>query len=147
MRGPDPKLPDPLRSVVLVVHLASMRLAIRPSTTTVLLVRDVRREQRGRGIGSRLVEFVEERAARKGRRAVTLGRPEMRRAFRGSRLAGGRSFSYSVTGEEENAYTHSIGVGVSEIRMRKRVLVSGIRSARVSPHPEEWSAPVTLRGL
>lgn len=80
---------------------------------------DVLRDLQGRGIGTRLVRFVEERARGAGKRAVTLGT---------SRNAAGvpwRSFpwwlhqGYRVTGEEENAWTRSIGTGVREIRMRK----------------------------
>lgn len=83
---------------------------------------DVPRDHHGRGIGSCLVRFVEERARRKGKPAVTLGT---------SRNAEGkpwRSFGwwqrrgYRVTGEVENAWTRSIGPGVQEIRMRKELL-------------------------
>lgn len=75
----------------------------------------------GRGIGSRLVQFVEERARDQGKQAVTLGT---------SRNAAGtpwRSFSwwlthgFRVVGEEENVWTRAIGPGVREIRMRKEI--------------------------
>ena len=83
---------------------------------------DVPRELQGRGIGSQLVRFVEERARQEGKNAVTLGT---------SRSAAGvpwKSFpwwlhrGYTVTGEEENLWTRSIGIGVKEIRMRKQIL-------------------------
>jgi ribosomal protein S18 acetylase RimI-like enzyme len=82
---------------------------------------DVRREQQGRGIGSRLVEFVEERAIREGRRAVTLGTSRNAEGIPWKSLGWWQKRGYTVTGEEENAWTRSIGVGVREIRMRKRV--------------------------
>ena len=75
----------------------------------------------GRGIGTRLVQFVEERARDQGKQAVTLGT---------SRNAAGtpwRSFTwwlaqgFRVVGEEENAWTRAIGPGVREIRMRKEI--------------------------
>jgi ribosomal protein S18 acetylase RimI-like enzyme len=82
---------------------------------------DVRREQQGQGIGSQLVQFVEERAVREGRRAVTLGTTRNADGVPWKSLGWWQKLGYTVTGEEENAYTRSIGVGVREIRMRKPV--------------------------
>jgi ribosomal protein S18 acetylase RimI-like enzyme len=87
---------------------------------------DVRREQQGRGIGRRLVQFVEERAVREGRRALTLGTTRNAEGVPWKSLRWWQKLGYTVTGEEENAYTRSIGVGVREIRMRKPV--SGTRA-------------------
>jgi ribosomal protein S18 acetylase RimI-like enzyme len=80
---------------------------------------DVRREQQGQGIGSRLVQFVEERAIREGRRALTLGTSRNAEGVPWKSLGWWQKLGYTVTGEEENAWTRSIGVGVREIRMRK----------------------------
>jgi ribosomal protein S18 acetylase RimI-like enzyme len=80
---------------------------------------DVRRDHQGRGIGSRLVQFVEERAVREGRRAITLGTTRNAQGVAWKSLAWWQKLGYTVTGEEENAYTRSIGAGVREIRMRK----------------------------
>jgi predicted N-acetyltransferase YhbS len=83
---------------------------------------EVPRERHGRGIGSRLVQFVEEKALQEGKIAVTLGT---------SRNAAGvpwRSYQwwqrrgYQDTGDEENAWTRSLGPGFREIRMRKNLL-------------------------
>jgi ribosomal protein S18 acetylase RimI-like enzyme len=82
---------------------------------------DVRRELQGRGIGSRLVQFVEERAAREGKRGITLGTTRNAKGVPWKSLPWWQKLGYTVTGEEENAYTRSIGVGVREIRMRKPV--------------------------
>ena len=80
---------------------------------------DVRREQQGRGIGTRLVQFVEERAVREGRRALTLGTTRNAEGVPWKSFRWWQKLGYTVTGEEENDYTRSIGVGVREIRMRK----------------------------
>jgi ribosomal protein S18 acetylase RimI-like enzyme len=82
---------------------------------------DVRREQQGRGIGSRLVLFVEERAVHEGKSAVTLGTTRNAQGVPWKSFRWWQKLGYTVTGEEENAYTRSIGVGVREIRMRKFV--------------------------
>jgi ribosomal protein S18 acetylase RimI-like enzyme len=82
---------------------------------------DVRREQQRRGVGGRLVQFLEERAAREGRRAVTLGTTRNAQGVAWKSLRWWQKLGYTVTGEEENAYTRLIGVGVREIRMRKPV--------------------------
>ena len=80
---------------------------------------DVISDHQGQGIGSSLVQFVEEQAMERGKRAVTLGT---------SRNAAGlpwKSFpwwlkrGYKVTHEEENEWTRSIAPGTREIRMRK----------------------------
>jgi len=82
---------------------------------------DVRRAQQGRGIGSRLVQCVEKRAERAGRRAVTLGTTRSAEGVAWKSLSWWQKLGYTVIGEEENAYTRAIGVGVREIRMRKPV--------------------------
>jgi len=82
---------------------------------------DVRRTQQDRGIGSRLVQFVEQRAAGEGRHAVTLGTTRNAEGVAWKSLSWWQKLGYTVIGEEENAYTRAIGVGVREIRMRKPV--------------------------
>jgi len=86
---------------------------------------DVRREDQGRGIGRRLVQFVEERAAREGRRAVTLGTTRNAEGVPWKSFGWWQKLGYAVTDEEENAYTRSIGAGVKEIRMRKPMSGTG----------------------
>lgn len=86
---------------------------------------DVHREQQRRGIGSRLVQFVEERAVCEGRRAVTLGTTRNAEGVPWKSLGWWQKLGYTVTGDEENDYTRSIGVGVREIRMRKSVHGTG----------------------
>src|SRR5881296_2308852 len=82
---------------------------------------DVPRELQGRGIGTRIVRLVEERARRKGKRSVTLGTSRNAAGVAWKSLSWWQSRGYRITGEEENDWTRSIGVGVREIRMRKEV--------------------------
>ena len=80
---------------------------------------DVARHLQGRGIGTRLVGFVEERARREGKRAVTLGTSRNAAGIPWKSFPWWQSLGYAVTGEEENEWTRAIGPGVREIRMRK----------------------------
>ncbi len=76
-------------------------------------------DHQGRGIGTRLVRFVEERARGEGKRAVTLGTSRNAAGVTWKSFTWWRARGYRVTHEEENAWTRSVGVGVREIRMRK----------------------------
>ena len=80
---------------------------------------DVAGDLQGRGIGTRLVRFVEERAGAGGKEAVTLGTSRNAEGVPWKSLPWWRSLGYRVTGEEENAWTRRVGPGVREIRMRK----------------------------
>ena len=80
---------------------------------------DVRRAYQGRGIGSRLVQFLEQRAVREGKGALTLGTSRNAEGVAWKSLGWWQKLGYTVTGEEQNAWTKSIGEGVREIRMRK----------------------------
>lgn len=82
---------------------------------------DVRRNLQGRGIGTRMVRLVEERARTEGKRAVTLGTSRNAAGVAWDSLHWWQSRGYRITGEEVNAWTQSIGPGVREIRMRKEL--------------------------
>src|SRR5213594_3745903 len=82
---------------------------------------DVPREFQGRGIGTRMVRLVEERARREGKRSVTLGTSRNAAGVAWQSLPWWQSRGYRITGEEENDWTRSIGAGVREIRMEKRI--------------------------
>ena len=82
---------------------------------------DVPRELQGRGIGTRMVRLVEERARRKGKRSVTLGTSRNAAGVAWKSLPWWQSRGYRITGEEENDWTRSIGAGVREIRMEKKI--------------------------
>src|SRR6266704_2250493 len=82
---------------------------------------DVPRELQGRGIGTRIVRLVEERAWRERRRAVTLGTSRNAAGVAWKSLPWWQSRGYRITGEEENDWTRSIGAGVREIRMEKEI--------------------------
>jgi ribosomal protein S18 acetylase RimI-like enzyme len=73
----------------------------------------------GQGIGRGLVRTVEERARQDGKTAVTLGTSRNAAGVPWKSFPWWQSLGYRVTGEEENAWTRSIGKGVREIRMRK----------------------------
>lgn len=83
---------------------------------------DVPRDLQRRGIGTRMVRFVEERARREGKHAVTLGTSRNAAGVAWKSLPWWRSLGYHVTGEEENEWTRSIGPNVREIRMRKEIV-------------------------
>jgi ribosomal protein S18 acetylase RimI-like enzyme len=80
---------------------------------------EVTKDLQGRGIGTQLVRFVEERARRQGKRAVTLGTSRNAAGTPWKSFPWWQSRGYAVTGEEENEWTQRIGPGVREIRMRK----------------------------
>ncbi len=80
---------------------------------------DVARDFQHRGIGTQLVEYVEARAVREGRAAVTLGTSRNADGVPWKSLPWWQSLGYRITHEEENAWTRSIGPGAREIRMRK----------------------------
>jgi ribosomal protein S18 acetylase RimI-like enzyme len=82
---------------------------------------DVARECQGQGNGSRLVRSVEERARLAGMVAVTLGTSRNALGVPWKSFSWWQARGYQVTGEEENAWTRSIGPGVREIRMRKEL--------------------------
>ena len=82
---------------------------------------DVPREFQGRGIGTRMVRLVEERARREGKRSVTLGTSRNAAGVAWKSLPWWQSRGYRITGEEENDWTRSIGAGVREIRMEKKI--------------------------
>jgi len=82
---------------------------------------DVPRELQGRGIGTRIVRLVEERAWRERRCAVTLGTSRNAAGAAWKSLPWWQSRGYRITGEEENDWTRSIGAGVREIRMEKKI--------------------------
>src|SRR5256884_5098749 len=82
---------------------------------------DVPRDLQGRGIGTRMVRLVEERARRERRRSVTLGTSRNAAGVAWKSLPWWQSRGYRITGEEENDWTRSIGAGVREIRMEKEI--------------------------
>src|SRR5512136_1803962 len=69
---------------------------------------DVPLELQGRGIGSRLVHAVEERARREGKAAVTLGTSRNAAGIPWKSLPWWQAQGYRITHEEENAWTRSI---------------------------------------
>ena len=82
---------------------------------------DVTSDHQGRGIGTLIVKFLEERARREGKVAVTLGTSRSAAGVAWRSLPWWLALGYQVTGEEENEWTRSIGPGVREIRMRKEL--------------------------
>jgi len=83
---------------------------------------DVRPDFQGRGIGTRLVRYIEERAREQGKQAVTLGTSRSVHGEPWKSFPWWQAQGYVVTHEEENAWTRSIGSGVREIRMRKQLV-------------------------
>src|SRR5881628_3478475 len=82
---------------------------------------DVPRDLQRRGIGTRMVRLVEDRARREGKRSVTLGTSRNAAGVAWKSLPWWQSRGYRITGEEENDWTRSIGAGVREIRMEKKI--------------------------
>ncbi len=80
---------------------------------------DVLLELQGRGIGTRLVRSIEERARKQGRRAITTGTSRNAEGVAWKSLPWWQHLGYEITHEEENEWTRSIGPEVREIRMRK----------------------------
>lgn len=83
---------------------------------------DVARNLQGLGIGTRLVQFVEIRAIKQGKRVVTLGTSRNAAGIPWKSLPWWQARGYRITHEEENDWTRSIGQGTREIRMRKDLL-------------------------
>lgn len=82
---------------------------------------DVLGEFQRRGVGRQLVRWVEERASKGGKQAVTLGTSRNAEGVAWKSLPWWLSLGYRITGEEQNAWTRSIGPRVREIRMRKEL--------------------------
>jgi N-acetylglutamate synthase-like GNAT family acetyltransferase len=82
---------------------------------------DVPLELQGRGIGTIIVRYVEERARAEGKLAVTAGTSRNAAGAAWKSLPWWQHLGYQVTHEEENAWTRSIGPGVREIRLRKEL--------------------------
>lgn len=80
---------------------------------------DVPRELQGRGIGTRIVRAIEERARMKSQKAVTLGTSRNAEGVAWKSLPWWEHLGYKITHEEENEWTRKIGPGAREIRMRK----------------------------
>ena len=80
---------------------------------------DVPLELQGKGIGTRIVRSVEEKARQLGKQAVTLGTSRNAEGVAWKSLPWWQHLGYVITHEEENEWTRSIGLGVREIRMRK----------------------------
>ena len=80
---------------------------------------DVPMELQGRGIGTRLVRSVEERARQEGKQAVTAGTSRNAQGVAWKSLPWWQHLGYRITHEEENEWTRSIGPGAREIRLRK----------------------------
>jgi GNAT superfamily N-acetyltransferase len=75
----------------------------------------------GRGIGIRLLQFVEDRARDQAKQAVTLGTSRNAAGTPWRSFSWGLARGFQVVGEEENAWTRTIGPGVREIRIRKEI--------------------------
>ena len=82
---------------------------------------DVMGGLQGRGIGTQTVQFIEELAKERGKRAVTLGTSRNSAGVPWKSLPWWQARGYQITHEEENEWTRSIGPGVLEIRMRKNL--------------------------
>ena len=80
---------------------------------------DVPLELQGRGIGTRIVRAIEERARKENRKAVTLGTSRNAEGVAWKSLPWWQHLGYRITHEEENDWTRKIGPGTREIRMRK----------------------------
>jgi GNAT superfamily N-acetyltransferase len=80
---------------------------------------DVLLTLQGKGVGTRIVKFVEEKARRMDKKAVTLGTSRNAQGVPWKSLPWWQHLGYRITHEEENEWTRSIGLGAREIRMRK----------------------------
>ena len=80
---------------------------------------DVPMELQGRGIGTRLVKFVEERARQDRKQALTAGTSRNAQGVAWKSLPWWQHLGYRITHEEENEWTRRIGLGTREIRLRK----------------------------
>jgi ribosomal protein S18 acetylase RimI-like enzyme len=82
---------------------------------------DVTMRFQNRGVGTRLVEYVEDIARQRGKVTVTLGTSRNAEGVAWKSLTWWQSRGYDVTHEEENVWTRSISPRAREIRMRKRL--------------------------
>src|SRR2546427_12734620 len=82
---------------------------------------DVPRELQARGIGTRIVRSVEERARREGKSAVTLGTSRNAEGVAWKSLPWWQHLEYRITHEEENEWTRSIAIVAMEIRMKNKL--------------------------
>lgn len=80
---------------------------------------DVPLDLQGRGIGTRIVRSVEEKARKLRKHAVTLGTSRNAEGVAWKSLPWWQLLGYVITHEEENEWTRSIGPKVRQIRMRK----------------------------
>ena len=80
---------------------------------------DVPLELQGKGIGTRIVRSIEDKARNEGKSAVTLGTSRNAEGVAWKSLPWWEHQGYKITHEEENEWTKSIGPKVREIRMRK----------------------------
>ncbi|MFZ0831274.1 MAG: GNAT family N-acetyltransferase [Thermoplasmata archaeon] len=72
-----------------------------------------------KGVGTRLLRFVEEKARTEGKSAVTTGTSRNAEGVPWKSFAWWQAQGYRVTGEVVNDWTRRVGEGVREIRMRK----------------------------
>src|SRR3989475_12559871 len=93
---------------------------------------DVPRELQGRGIGTRMVRLVEERARGEGKRSVTLGTSRNAAGVAWKSLSWWQSRGYRITGEEENDWTGQSGRGAGRFGWRRRFLRQPRSSCRMS---------------
>lgn len=91
----------------------------RRGTELELVDIDVLGSRQGQGVGTAVVAYVEDLARRNGMKAVTLGTSRNADGVPWKSFGWWRSLGYSVTHEEENKWTQSIGPGAREIRMKK----------------------------
>ena len=82
---------------------------------------DVPLELQGKGIGTKIIRYVEDKARNDGKRAVTLGTSRNEEGVAWKSLAWWEHQGYRIIHEEENEWTRSIGPKVREIRMRKEL--------------------------
>ncbi len=118
------KEPNLIRSEEVIVAEIHGRIAgcltIEERAESLELVNiDVLRELQGKGIGTQMVQYVEDLAKERHKPAVTLGTSRRADGVPWKSLPWWQSHGYTITHEEENAWTKSIGPSVKEIRMRK----------------------------
>lgn len=112
---------------------------------------EIAREHQRRGIGHRMVAFIEERGREEGKDAVTLGTSRNAAGVPWPSFPWWRGLGYHVTHEEENDWTRRIGPGTREIRMRKdlrsvgRVELGPIREPDLEAFFEMQQDPVAGR--
>ena len=112
---------------------------------------EVAKDHQRRGVGTRLVESIEDRARAEGRTAVTLGTSRNAAGVAWTSLPWWQARGYHVTHEEENAWTRAIGPGAREIRMRKdmqppeRVELRPVRPRDLEVFFEQTRDPLAVR--